>query len=126
MIIVHSSALHYFFAPMVGALSITNIIPIVPKFPKLPIFSIFSKPPISPNASNDLNDPTLSLNLRHEPTALYNGKRKTDAAEREQRELTHYRNGAVGGLHSNVKMDKQKRYLSKNYLQNIFFLYLCS
>ena len=82
------------------------IIPIIPKFP------------------NDPNAPTRSLNLRHAITD--NGKRKTDAAERVQRELANYRGVAVGGLHSKVKMDKQKRYLSKNYLQNIFFLYLCS
>ena len=79
MIIVQSRALHYFFAPMVGALSITNIIPIAPKFPKLPKF------PITPNDSNDSNAPTRSLNLRHEPMTRYNGKRKTDAAEREQK-----------------------------------------
>ena len=54
------------------------IIPIAPKFPKLPIFSKF---PITHNASNDSNDPnvpTRSLNLRHEPTARYNGKLKAE------------------------------------------------
>ena len=82
MKIVQGRALHYFFAPMVGVLSITNIIPIASKLPKLPKLPIFPNSPITPNdpnASNVPNDPIRSLNLRHEPTARYNGKRKATA-----------------------------------------------
>ena len=82
MKIVQGRALHYFFAPMVGVLSITNIIPIASKLPKLPIFPnspITPNDPNASNASNVPNDPIRSLNLRHEPTARYNGKRKATA-----------------------------------------------